>query len=144
MRSPCDVALFRVVVKMMVVETVNFFMLSDMFVFISLFFGDGVIPVTVGAFVNLKNVTVGCVLSKGCFTLSNNAVERTRGCSVLEGCAPFPLVDRDIGCFGRCRPVGLVKIPVRLLDCSLVIGLIFTVVIVTLNCCFCGAGFERD
>lgn len=62
LHSPYSITLFEMIIVVVIMRAIGFFVLSSVFIFVSLFFKSNIVPIAINTFIGLGGIAINYIL----------------------------------------------------------------------------------
>ena len=144
LHSPYSITLFEMIIVVVIMRAIGFFVLSSVFIFVSLFFKSNIVPIAINTFIGLGGIAINYILSGKYFALSGGTIREAENYDILRKYTPFPLISESVNYFKEYEPINLMGVPIQLLSYSLIINLVFAIIVIALGYYFYNTNFRES
>ena len=131
-------------IVVVIMRAIGFFVLSSVFIFVSLFFKSNIVPIAINTFIGLGGIAINYILSGKYFALSGGTIREAENYDILRKYTPFPLISESVNYFKEYEPINLMGVPIQLLRYSLIINLVFAIIVIALGYYFYNTNFRES
>ena len=96
LHSPYSITLFEMIIGVVIMRAIGFFVLSSVFIFVSLFFKSNIVPIAINTFIGLGGIAINYILSGKYFALSGGTIREAENYDILRKYTPFPLISESV------------------------------------------------
>lgn len=143
-RNKIVVTLFEMIIVVVIMRAIGFFVLSSVFIFVSLFFKSNIVPIAINTFIGLGGIAINYILSGKYFALSGGTIREAENYDILRKYTPFPLISESVNYFKEYEPINLMGVPIQLLSYSLIVNLVFAIIVIALGYYFYNTNFRES
>ena len=144
LHSPYSITLFEMIIGVVIMRAIGFFVLSSVFIFVSLFFKSNIVPIAINTFIGLGGIAINYILSGKYFALSGGTIREAENYDILRKYTPFPLISESVNYFKEYEPINLMGVPIQLLSYSLIVNLVFAIIVIALGYYFYNTNFRES
>ena len=83
LHSPYSITLFEMIIVVVIMRAIGFFVLSSVFIFVSLFFKSNIVPIAINTFIGLGGIAINYILSGKYFALSGGTIREAENYDIL-------------------------------------------------------------
>lgn len=143
LHSPYNINLWQFIIIMTIMRALGYFVLTSVFICVSLFFKNNIIPIAINTLIGLGGFAANYVLSGKYFALAGGVVREAEYYHVIRKYTPFPLISESANYFMEYEPINILGQPVQLLNYSLICNLLLALIIIIAGSYFYNTNFRE-